>query len=124
MILELTLCCCSLVDAQPPQESPGTAPQPVIVPAAPENDLNTDGDLKVGMRILGKKRTKTWHKGTLIAIQTVGMCQARGFPRILGGKPGFKGVKAPDVTWKGLWEQHTSTASFSTLIPARLLNEF
>uniref|UniRef100_A0A8C5X2A4 Histone-lysine N-methyltransferase SETDB1 n=1 Tax=Malurus cyaneus samueli TaxID=2593467 RepID=A0A8C5X2A4_9PASS len=36
------------------------------------NDLNTDGDLKVGMRILGKKRTKTWHKGTLIAIQTVG----------------------------------------------------
>uniref|UniRef100_A0A8D2MMN4 DUF5604 domain-containing protein n=1 Tax=Zonotrichia albicollis TaxID=44394 RepID=A0A8D2MMN4_ZONAL len=38
------------------------------------NDLNTDGDLKVGMRILGKKRTKTWHKGTLIAIQTVGMC--------------------------------------------------
>ncbi|XP_048144406.1 histone-lysine N-methyltransferase SETDB1 isoform X3 [Corvus hawaiiensis] len=58
-------------DAQPPQESPGAA-QPVIVPAAPENDLNTDGDLKVGMRILGKKRTKTWHKGTLIAIQTVG----------------------------------------------------
>ncbi|KFW95472.1 Histone-lysine N-methyltransferase SETDB1, partial [Phalacrocorax carbo] len=31
-----------------------------------------DGDLKVGMRILGKKRTKTWHKGTLIAIRTVG----------------------------------------------------
>ncbi|XP_053857344.1 histone-lysine N-methyltransferase SETDB1 isoform X3 [Vidua macroura] len=58
-------------DAQPPQESPGTA-QPVTVPAAPSNDLNTDGDLKVGMRILGKKRTKTWHKGTLIAIQTVG----------------------------------------------------
>uniref|UniRef100_A0A8C3URE6 Histone-lysine N-methyltransferase SETDB1 n=1 Tax=Catharus ustulatus TaxID=91951 RepID=A0A8C3URE6_CATUS len=39
---------------------------------SPANDLNTDGDLKVGMRILGKKRTKTWHKGTLIAIQTVG----------------------------------------------------
>ncbi|NWY64558.1 SETB1 methyltransferase, partial [Erithacus rubecula] len=45
---------------------------PLPVPAAPGNDLNTDGDLKVGMRILGKKRTKTWHKGTLIAIQTVG----------------------------------------------------
>ncbi|NXD28926.1 SETB1 methyltransferase, partial [Spelaeornis formosus] len=45
---------------------------PVAVPAAPGNDLNTDGDLKVGMRILGKKRTKTWHKGMLIAIQTVG----------------------------------------------------
>uniref|UniRef100_A0A8C6YTL0 Histone-lysine N-methyltransferase SETDB1 n=1 Tax=Nothoprocta perdicaria TaxID=30464 RepID=A0A8C6YTL0_NOTPE len=36
------------------------------------SDLSNDGDLKVGMRILGKKRTKTWHKGTLIAIQTVG----------------------------------------------------
>ncbi|KAJ7425681.1 histone-lysine N-methyltransferase SETDB1 isoform X4 [Willisornis vidua] len=57
-------------EAQPPQECPGTA-QPVV-PAAPLDDLNTDGDLKVGMRILGKKRTKTWHKGTLIAIQTVG----------------------------------------------------
>ncbi|XP_027765650.1 histone-lysine N-methyltransferase SETDB1 isoform X3 [Empidonax traillii] len=56
--------------AQPPPECPGTA-QPAV-PAAPGDDLNTDGDLKVGMRILGKKRTKTWHKGTLIAIQTVG----------------------------------------------------
>ncbi|NWU92916.1 SETB1 methyltransferase, partial [Upupa epops] len=36
------------------------------------NSLSSDGDLNVGMRILGKKRTKTWHKGTLIAIQTVG----------------------------------------------------
>ncbi|XP_030043724.1 histone-lysine N-methyltransferase SETDB1 isoform X2 [Microcaecilia unicolor] len=35
-------------------------------------DLSKDGDLVVGMRILGKKRTKTWHKGTLIAIQSVG----------------------------------------------------
>ncbi|NXG52629.1 SETB1 methyltransferase, partial [Psilopogon haemacephalus] len=35
-------------------------------------DLSNDGDLNLGMRILGKKRTKTWHKGTLIAIQTVG----------------------------------------------------
>ncbi|XP_067425735.1 histone-lysine N-methyltransferase SETDB1 isoform X2 [Emydura macquarii macquarii] len=35
-------------------------------------DLSNDGDLVVGMRILGKKRTKTWHKGILIAIQTVG----------------------------------------------------
>ncbi|KFQ73042.1 Histone-lysine N-methyltransferase SETDB1, partial [Phaethon lepturus] len=38
----------------------------------PASDLSNDGDLNVGMRILGKKRTKTWHKGTLIAIQTVG----------------------------------------------------
>ncbi|XP_075048793.1 histone-lysine N-methyltransferase SETDB1-like isoform X2 [Mixophyes fleayi] len=36
------------------------------------NDMNKDGDLVVGMRILGKKRTKTWHKGSLIAIQLVG----------------------------------------------------
>ncbi|NXM23632.1 SETB1 methyltransferase, partial [Oxyruncus cristatus] len=57
-------------EAKPPPECPGTA-QPAV-PAAPGDDLNTDGDLKVGMRILGKKRTKTWHKGTLIAIQTVG----------------------------------------------------
>ncbi|XP_010021983.1 PREDICTED: histone-lysine N-methyltransferase SETDB1-like, partial [Nestor notabilis] len=35
-------------------------------------DLSRDEDLNVGMRILGKKRTKTWHKGTLIAIQSVG----------------------------------------------------
>ncbi|KAM5129743.1 histone-lysine N-methyltransferase SETDB1 [Mantella aurantiaca] len=36
------------------------------------NDMKLDGDLAVGMRILGKKRTKTWHKGTLISIQMVG----------------------------------------------------
>ncbi|KFV63730.1 Histone-lysine N-methyltransferase SETDB1, partial [Dryobates pubescens] len=36
------------------------------------SELSKDGDLNLGMRILGKKRTKTWHKGTLIAIQTVG----------------------------------------------------
>lgn len=36
-------------------------------------ELSKDGDLIVSMRILGKKRTKTWHKGTLIAIQTVGL---------------------------------------------------
>lgn len=36
-------------------------------------ELSKDGDLIVSMRILGKKRTKTWHKGTLIAIQTVGV---------------------------------------------------
>ncbi|KAM9264590.1 histone-lysine N-methyltransferase SETDB1 isoform 4-T4 [Morus bassanus] len=57
-------------DAQTPQETPG-ALQP-IGPAASGSDLSNDGDLKVGMRILGKKRTKTWHKGTLIAIRTVG----------------------------------------------------
>eukprot|EP00076_Gallus_gallus_P016276 XP_015135538.1 histone-lysine N-methyltransferase SETDB1 isoform X6 [Gallus gallus] len=60
----------ALKDAQTPQQAPG-APQS-SGPAVGVGDLSNDGDLKVGMRILGKKRTKTWHKGTLIAIQTVG----------------------------------------------------
>uniref|UniRef100_H9GIB6 SET domain bifurcated histone lysine methyltransferase 1 n=1 Tax=Anolis carolinensis TaxID=28377 RepID=H9GIB6_ANOCA len=38
----------------------------------PGCELMQEGDLTVGDRVLGKKRTKTWHKGTLIAIQTVG----------------------------------------------------
>ncbi|KAJ6666818.1 hypothetical protein lerEdw1_018820 [Lerista edwardsae] len=33
------------------------------------SELTHEGDLTVGDRVLGKKRTKTWHKGTLIAIQ-------------------------------------------------------
>lgn len=63
------------VDAQTPQETPSSTVQPVG-PAAAGSDLSNDGDLNVGMRILGKKRTKTWHKGTLIAIQTVGTSRA------------------------------------------------
>uniref|UniRef100_A0ACB8G7A9 Histone-lysine N-methyltransferase setdb1 n=1 Tax=Sphaerodactylus townsendi TaxID=933632 RepID=A0ACB8G7A9_9SAUR len=39
---------------------------------SPGCEITQDGDLVVGDRILGKKRTKTWHKGTLIAMQTVG----------------------------------------------------
>ncbi|XP_053134060.1 histone-lysine N-methyltransferase SETDB1 isoform X2 [Hemicordylus capensis] len=39
---------------------------------SPGCELTHDGDLSVGDRVLGKKRTKTWHKGTLIAIQTAG----------------------------------------------------
>lgn len=58
------------VDAQSLQESPGSG-QPAGS-AASGGDLSHDEDLNVGMRILGKKRTKTWHKGTLIAIQRVG----------------------------------------------------
>ncbi|NWU87734.1 SETB1 methyltransferase, partial [Onychorhynchus coronatus] len=60
------------MDAVNKKTSSQEAQKGPVVPAAPADDLNTDGDLKVGMRILGKKRTKTWHKGTLIAIQTVG----------------------------------------------------
>ncbi|KAJ6650954.1 hypothetical protein lerEdw1_001414, partial [Lerista edwardsae] len=36
------------------------------------SELTHEGDLTVGDRVLGKKRTKTWHKGTLIAIQAAG----------------------------------------------------
>ncbi|XP_019948465.2 histone-lysine N-methyltransferase SETDB1-B isoform X3 [Paralichthys olivaceus] len=32
----------------------------------------TEDELRVGMNILGKKRTKTWHKGALVAINPVG----------------------------------------------------
>ncbi|XP_030329759.1 histone-lysine N-methyltransferase SETDB1 isoform X3 [Strigops habroptila] len=57
-------------DAQSSQEGPGSG-QP-LGSAAAGGDLSCDEDLNVGMRILGKKRAKTWHKGTLIAIQSVG----------------------------------------------------
>lgn len=32
-----------------------------------------EDELRVGMNILGKKRTKTWHRGTLVAISPVGV---------------------------------------------------
>uniref|UniRef100_A0A8B9T4C6 Histone-lysine N-methyltransferase SETDB1 n=1 Tax=Anas platyrhynchos TaxID=8839 RepID=A0A8B9T4C6_ANAPL len=60
----------ALKDVQTPQQTP--APLQSVGPAAAGSDLSNDGDLNIGMRILGKKRTKTWHKGTLIAIQPVG----------------------------------------------------
>uniref|UniRef100_A0A087XFB0 SET domain bifurcated histone lysine methyltransferase 1b n=1 Tax=Poecilia formosa TaxID=48698 RepID=A0A087XFB0_POEFO len=37
----------------------------------PNPNIKED-ELKVGMNILGKKRTKTWHKGNLVAINPVG----------------------------------------------------
>lgn len=33
----------------------------------------SEDELRVGMTILGKKRTKTWHRGTLVAISPVGV---------------------------------------------------
>uniref|UniRef100_A0A3B5MX31 [histone H3]-lysine(4) N-trimethyltransferase n=1 Tax=Xiphophorus couchianus TaxID=32473 RepID=A0A3B5MX31_9TELE len=38
---------------------------------SPNPNIKED-ELKVGMNILGKKRTKTWHKGNLVAINPVG----------------------------------------------------
>ncbi|XP_026173552.1 histone-lysine N-methyltransferase SETDB1-B [Mastacembelus armatus] len=41
--------------------------QPIIAP----NPNVTEEELKIGMSILGKKRTKTWHRGALVAINPV-----------------------------------------------------
>ncbi|MGH0168477.1 UNVERIFIED_CONTAM: hypothetical protein FKN15_054739 [Acipenser sinensis] len=46
------------LSSQPPQQAGGVAVK--------------EGELVLYMRILGKKRTKTWHKGTLIAINPTG----------------------------------------------------
>lgn len=32
-----------------------------------------EDELRIGMSIMGKKRTKTWHRGTLVAINPVGV---------------------------------------------------
>ncbi|XP_022612444.1 histone-lysine N-methyltransferase SETDB1 isoform X2 [Seriola dumerili] len=39
---------------------------------AQPNPNMAEDELRVGMSILGKKRTKTWHRGTLVAINPVG----------------------------------------------------
>ncbi|XP_068109357.1 histone-lysine N-methyltransferase SETDB1 [Hyperolius riggenbachi] len=57
--------------SSPHPSSPTSSVGGTIQPGS-ANDMKKDGDLVVGMRILGKKRTKTWHKGTLISIQMVG----------------------------------------------------
>ncbi|KAG5271110.1 hypothetical protein AALO_G00176000 [Alosa alosa] len=44
---------------------------PRNAPTQPNANLKED-TMKVDMTILGKKRTKTWHKGTLIAIKAIG----------------------------------------------------
>uniref|UniRef100_A0A672Y6Q3 [histone H3]-lysine(4) N-trimethyltransferase n=1 Tax=Sphaeramia orbicularis TaxID=375764 RepID=A0A672Y6Q3_9TELE len=61
---------------QPPAQS---ASMPaVIVSQVPSQTMIQptpklkEDELRIGMNILGKKRTKTWHKGTLVAINPVG----------------------------------------------------
>ncbi|XP_059835956.1 histone-lysine N-methyltransferase SETDB1-B isoform X1 [Hypanus sabinus] len=49
---------------------PGSSQQ--VVTVVEDGEVVKDGDLYKGMRILGKKRTKTWHKGALIAIVATG----------------------------------------------------
>ncbi|GCC43324.1 hypothetical protein chiPu_0027390, partial [Chiloscyllium punctatum] len=55
-----------LAAPQPPAANPPQAATSVVE----DGEVVKDGDLFKGMRILGKKRTKTWHKGVLIAIVT------------------------------------------------------
>uniref|UniRef100_A0A3Q3X057 [histone H3]-lysine(4) N-trimethyltransferase n=1 Tax=Mola mola TaxID=94237 RepID=A0A3Q3X057_MOLML len=61
---------------QPPSQS-GIQPA-VFVSQIPSQSITqpnpnvSEDELRVGMSILGKKRTKTWHKGTLVAISPVG----------------------------------------------------
>uniref|UniRef100_A0A7N6BBL4 [histone H3]-lysine(4) N-trimethyltransferase n=1 Tax=Anabas testudineus TaxID=64144 RepID=A0A7N6BBL4_ANATE len=57
--------------------SPGPAPA-VFVSQGPSQSMTRpnsnmpEDELRIGMSIMGKKRTKTWHRGTLVAINPVG----------------------------------------------------
>lgn len=61
-----------------PPGIPGAVPA-VFVSQAPSQSMTqpnpnvTEDELRVGMMILGKKRTKTWHRGALVAISPVGV---------------------------------------------------
>ncbi|XP_078392816.1 histone-lysine N-methyltransferase SETDB1-like, partial [Cetorhinus maximus] len=57
---------------QPVPPAPAGNPQQASSTVVEDGEVVKDGDLFKGMRILGKKRTKTWHKGMLIAIVTTG----------------------------------------------------
>lgn len=64
--------------APPPQTPAGVSVPAVFMSSAsrsavtqPNPNLKQDS-LKVDMILLGKKRTKTWHRGTLVAIKQVG----------------------------------------------------
>lgn len=46
------------------------------------NPTLKEEELTLGMSILGKKRTKTWHKGTLVAVNPVGMFTGSRFSGI------------------------------------------
>ncbi|KPP66694.1 histone-lysine N-methyltransferase SETDB1-B-like [Scleropages formosus] len=62
------------VNRTTPTSTPTKSPQslaPRNTPTQPNPTLKEDV-LKVDMNVLGKKRTKTWHRGTLIAITPVG----------------------------------------------------
>uniref|UniRef100_A0A3P8YAT4 [histone H3]-lysine(4) N-trimethyltransferase n=1 Tax=Esox lucius TaxID=8010 RepID=A0A3P8YAT4_ESOLU len=60
------------------QQTSGPLPAVFVSQATPRNTPTQpnpslkDDEIKLEMSILGKKRTKTWHRGTLIAINSVG----------------------------------------------------
>ncbi|XP_028326671.1 histone-lysine N-methyltransferase SETDB1-B-like isoform X3 [Gouania willdenowi] len=62
----------------PAQPGHLNAPPAVFVSQVPSqsvtqpNPNTTEDELTVGMTILGKKRTKTWHYGSLVAINSIG----------------------------------------------------
>ncbi|XP_078063576.1 histone-lysine N-methyltransferase SETDB1-like, partial [Mustelus asterias] len=56
----------------PAPQAPASGPQQPSSTVVEDGEVVKDGDLFKGMRILGKKRTKTWHKGMLITIVTTG----------------------------------------------------
>uniref|UniRef100_A0A673J931 [histone H3]-lysine(4) N-trimethyltransferase n=1 Tax=Sinocyclocheilus rhinocerous TaxID=307959 RepID=A0A673J931_9TELE len=63
----------------PPTQSHGALAVPAVfmssgprnAPTQPNPNLKQD-NIKINMTLLGKKRTKTWHRGTLVAIKQVG----------------------------------------------------
>lgn len=48
----------------------------------PSPNIKED-ELKIGMNILGKKRTKTWHRGTLVAINPIGVFFSPSFFKLV-----------------------------------------
>lgn len=58
--------------------APGLQGPAVFVSHVPSHTITQpnpnvpEDELRVGMSILGKKRTKTWHRGTLVSITPVG----------------------------------------------------
>lgn len=60
-----------------PTGAAGSAPAVFVSQVAsgsltqPKANVEED-EVRIGMNILGKKRTKTWHRGVLVAITPVG----------------------------------------------------
>lgn len=66
----------TLLSSQPAgvqSSAPAVFVSQVPAPSITQPNPNVSEDkLRMGMNILGKKRTKTWHRGALIAITPIG----------------------------------------------------